>query len=36
MFQIIGIILLFVLVFGSFIMSGGKMDVIMRGRCRTS
>jgi chemotaxis protein MotA len=29
MFQIIGIILLFVLVFGSFIMSGGKMDVII-------
>lgn len=29
MFQIVGIILLFVLVFGSFIMSGGKMDVII-------
>lgn len=29
MFQIIGIILLFGLVFGSFIMSGGKMDVII-------
>ncbi len=29
MFQIIGIVLLFGLVFGSFIMSGGKMDVII-------
>ncbi|KQY28762.1 flagellar motor stator protein MotA [Caulobacter sp. Root1455] len=29
MFQIIGIVLLFALVFGSFIMSGGKMDVII-------
>ena len=29
MFQIIGIVLLFGLVFGSFIMSGGKMGVIM-------
>lgn len=29
MFQIIGIVLLFGLVFGSFLMSGGKMDVIL-------
>ena len=29
MFQIIGIVLLFGLVFGSFLMSGGKMDVII-------
>ena len=29
MFQIIGIVLLFGLVFGSFIISGGKMDVII-------
>jgi chemotaxis protein MotA len=29
MFQIIGIVLLFALVFGSYIISGGKMDVIM-------
>ncbi|MFA7262946.1 MAG: flagellar motor stator protein MotA [Caulobacter sp.] len=29
MFQIIGIVLLFGLVFGSYIMSGGKMEVIM-------
>jgi chemotaxis protein MotA len=29
MFQIIGIVLLFGLVFGSFMMSGGKMDVII-------
>ena len=29
MFQIIGIVLLFGLMFGSFIMSGGKMDVII-------
>ena len=29
MFQIIGIVLLFGLVFGSFIMSGGKLDVII-------
>ena len=29
MFQIIGIVLLFGLVFGSYIISGGKMDVIM-------
>jgi chemotaxis protein MotA len=29
MFQIIGIILLFALVFGSYLMSGGKMDVIL-------
>ena len=29
MFQIIGIVLLFALVFGSYIMSGGKMDVII-------
>lgn len=29
MFQIIGIVLLFGLVFGSYIMSGGKMDVII-------
>ncbi|WP_374575393.1 flagellar motor stator protein MotA [Phenylobacterium sp.] len=29
MFQIIGIVLLFALVFGSFIMSGGKMEVII-------
>jgi len=29
MFQIIGIVLLFGLVFGSFIISGGKMDVIL-------
>jgi chemotaxis protein MotA len=29
MFQIIGIVLLFGLVFGSFIMAGGKMDVIL-------
>jgi chemotaxis protein MotA len=29
MFQIIGIVLLFGLVFGSFIMSGGKMGVIL-------
>ncbi|HRD47219.1 MAG TPA: flagellar motor stator protein MotA, partial [Caulobacter sp.] len=28
MFQIIGIVLLFGLVFGSYIISGGKMDVI--------
>ena len=29
MFQIIGIVLLFVLVFGSYLISGGKMDVIL-------
>jgi chemotaxis protein MotA len=29
MFQIIGIVLLFALVFGSYIISGGKMDVIL-------
>jgi chemotaxis protein MotA len=29
MFQIIGIVLLFVLVFGSFLMSGGSMEVIL-------
>lgn len=29
MFQIIGIVLLFALVFGSYIMAGGKMDVIL-------
>jgi len=29
MFQIIGIVLLFGLVFGSYLMSGGKMDVIL-------
>ena len=29
MFQIIGIVLLFALVFGSFIISGGKMAVIL-------
>jgi chemotaxis protein MotA len=29
MFQIIGIVLLFGLVFGSYMMSGGKMDVII-------
>jgi len=29
MFQIIGIVLLFVLVFGSFLISGGKMEVIL-------
>jgi hypothetical protein len=29
MFQIIGIVLLFGLVFGSYIISGGKMDVIL-------
>ncbi len=29
MYQIIGIVLLFALVFGSYIISGGKMDVIM-------
>lgn len=29
MFQIIGIVLLFALVFGSYLMSGGKMDVIL-------
>ena len=29
MFQIIGIVMLFGLVFGSYIMAGGKMDVIL-------
>lgn len=29
MFQIVGIVLLFGLVFGSYIMAGGKMDVIL-------
>ena len=29
MFQIIGIIMLFGLVFGSYLMSGGKLDVII-------
>jgi chemotaxis protein MotA len=29
MFQIVGIVVLFVMVFGSFLMAGGKMDVIL-------
>ena len=29
MFQIIGIVLLFVMVFGSFIISGGKIAVVL-------
>ena len=31
MFQIIGIVLLFALVFGSYVISGGKFEVILHG-----
>eukprot|EP01035_Chromulina_nebulosa_P032975 gene32975-44120_t len=30
MFQIIGIVMLFAMVFGSFLLHGGKMDVILK------